>query len=113
MTSYDAAAANTATAAANTEVVITLAASANQQRALKQVMAHYSGAPTGGLLTIESPAATVVRRIPVTTTERIVDFPGDGLRFPGNQAVVIRLSAGGSGVIGYLNITPSVTNRAI
>lgn len=113
MSMYNASASDTATAAANTAVVLTYAAGIGAVRTIKQVQAVYSGNPTGGLLTIESPSGTVVRQYPVTTTERVVDLPGNGISFPHNSQVVVRLSAGGAGIVGTVNVTQATSGRAI
>lgn len=100
---YDAQAADTATAAANTAVTITYAAARHAGYAIKEIIADYSATPTGGLVTI-SEGGTVVRRFPVPGTSRTITFPDGGLRFDRNSEVVITLAAGSGSVVGYLNV---------
>jgi len=99
---------DTATAAANTEVVLTIAASSVVRHVLKAVDITYSAAPTNGLLTIEEGSGNVVRSFTIgTQTSFSKEFPSDGLILDRNVALVVRLSAGGSGVIGRINVTRS------
>lgn len=109
MAFYSVSTGDTATAAANTEVLLTVAANKIARHGLKQIHASYSGAPTNGVLTIEEGSGNVVRRYPFgTATEKTIDFPGDGLILDKNTALVCRLSAGGAGIIGTINITRTV-----
>lgn len=94
---------DTATAAANTAVVITYAANANRRHALSQVIVSYSAAPTGGNLTIEDGAGTTVFDVAITSagpTTIIFDPPIGGTA---NTAMVITLAAGAGAVVGKLN----------
>lgn len=108
MPTYPVATGDTATAAANTEVVLTVAAASYLRHVLKAVEVSYSAAPTNGVLTIEEGSGQVVRSFLLgTSTSLNREFPGDGLILDKNTALVVRLSAGGSGVIGRINITRS------
>lgn len=108
MPTYPVATTDTATAAANTEVVLTLPAVSYLRRGLKMLEATYSAAPTNGVLTIEEGSGNVVRSYLLgTSTSFTREYPGDGLILDKNTAMVVRLSAGGSGVIGRINITPT------
>lgn len=101
---YEAQASDFATAAANTAVVITYAASKHGGQVIKEIQADYSATPTGGMVTITE-GGTTVRQFPVTGTSRTITFADGGLRTGKNQAVVITLAAGSGSVVGYLNVT--------
>ncbi len=104
MATYEAKAADYATAAANTAVVITYAAAGRATgQVIKEIQADYSATPTGGMVTITE-GGVEVRKYPVLTTSRTITFPGDGLRFDNNAAVVITLAAGSGSVVGYLSV---------
>ena len=107
MPTYPVAIGDTATAAANTEVVLTVAAASYLRHVLKAVEAYYSGGtPANGVLTIEETSGQVVRSFPMgAQTSFVKEFPGDGLILDRNTALVVRLSAAGAGIIGRINIT--------
>jgi hypothetical protein len=93
----------TATADANTNAVLTVAAIAGQIHILDTLWFSYSGTPTGGRITIAIGGVTVL--------DQDITASGPGPlplnRMNGgreNQAVVITLYAGGVGVIGKLSV---------
>jgi hypothetical protein len=79
----------------------TIPGAENSIRTLMALSWSYSAAPTGGKLTVESPANTAIREWDITAG-------GPGF-FPGNidgvvgEAIVVKLAAGGSGVVGVVN----------
>jgi hypothetical protein len=91
----------TATAAANTAVVVTLPAIASEQF-IDYLEPSYDGTPTGGLLSVTFGGNLVYRSL--------ISNAGPGprnvlWRIPNSTEVVITLAAGGSGVTGRLNYT--------
>lgn len=93
--------ADTATAVANTAVTITYAA-AERRRVVWGVNGSYSGSPTGGKVQIKR-GANVVWEAAITGTSFNFSFtkPIGGLP---NEALSVVLAAGGSGVIGIVNV---------
>lgn len=92
-----------ATAAADTAVVITLAAEAGKRHYIPEILWSYSGTPTGGRITISGLDNTQTLDLDI-----ISGGPGP-LLFPPlagkiNTAVVITLAAGGGSVVGKLNV---------
>lgn len=92
-----------ATAAANTAVVITIAAVAGQTIRLTHLSWSYSAAPTAGAISVVSNAVTQFQLDDPTLTDVPVPLPPGGLIMPLGFAVVITLAAGGAAVIGKLN----------
>lgn len=87
--------------AANTACVITIAADPVRKHVCHLVQWSYSTAPTGGRLTIEDGAGTVVFDVDITAAG-----PGGLTLFisgSANKAMVITLAAGGAAVQGKLN----------
>lgn len=87
---------------ANAIAAITLSAVSGASQQITCITAGYSATPTNGLLTITD-GGTERFRIPIT-----VSGPAPisiDARFTSNSAVVVSLSAGGTNVIGYLNVT--------
>ncbi len=87
---------------ANTDAVVTFAASANKAWSITSISWSYDGSPTGGNLTV---AVGGVTKFQVDITAAGPGFFGLGLGIGGekNQAVVFTLAAGGAGVSGKLN----------
>lgn len=101
---FAAATGKTATASANTAVTLTLAAATGKRHAISRIVATYSGAPTGGRLSIESPSSTVVFDTDLAGTGlQQIEF-NPPLVFAENTAVLVKLAAGGSGVVGKVNV---------
>ena len=95
---------DTATAAANTAVVITYAAKSYGRHAIASITAAYSAAPTGGLIKVEDGAGTTVFQAQITAggpTPLVFQFP---MVMSENKACVITLAAGGGTVVGMLNV---------
>jgi len=96
------ASANGAISNANAPATITYAANATQSHAIDgHILFGYSGDPTAtGLLTITTGANTVT--VPVSKGGAgFIPFAGKGAV---NTSLVVSLSAGGSGIIGYVNV---------
>lgn len=91
----------TATAAAAAEVVGTVAAVAGQSHYVSTISGSY-GAAQIGVLTLESPAGTVLASFHVHNSLVVpLERP---LRIAAGAAVVARLTAGAAGVIGRVNL---------
>jgi len=96
----------------NTAAVITIAAVADQRIIIDSIQWSYSGAPTGGRLSITDGGVTIFD-IDITAAG-----PGGfGLTLPASgglkspaagSAIVITLAAGGAGVTGKLNAQVSI-----
>lgn len=95
----------TNTEAANTAVVITLAADADETHVLHGIQCSYSATPTGGGITV-SIGGSDVFDFDIVGTEQVFDFPKP-IYGQKNQAMVITLKAGGAAVIGSLNVQTS------
>lgn len=66
---------------------------------ISRIIFSYSGAPTGGLLTLTANAITVFS-FPVTAAG-----PGPlGVNVRGTRPIVITLAAGGAGIVGHLYV---------
>jgi hypothetical protein len=89
----------------NTAAVITLsAAGAGRNHTLTGMSYGYSSAPTSGSIKIEDGSGNVVFRAPVTLAgQQTINFfpPKIGSQ---NTPMIITLAAGGSGVVGDINI---------
>lgn len=95
-----------ATAATNTAVAITLAAQAPDLAwEIAGVVAGYDAGGTlaGGSLTITDGGSTVFKAPITANGDRQMPFPRPRVAAPAS-AVVITLAAGGTGVIGFLNL---------
>src|SRR3990167_10859241 len=83
----------TATAAANTAVTITLTAVPNMKHRLSYVAWSYTAAPTGGRLTIANGSGNTVFDVDITASGPGALLPPDLVGSP-NTAVIITLAAG-------------------
>lgn len=95
--------ADTATAAANTAVVLTYAASTGFQHRIQKIVASYSAAPTGGGLTIQDGSGTTVFQAHITGAGPVEFDLSPGLIGSEGTALIITLAAGGGSVVGMLN----------
>ena len=90
------------TPAAATNAVVTVAADAIRKHVIHSVEWSYSAAPTGGRLTIEDGAGTIIFDVDI-----IAGGPG-GFSFTRagspNKALIITLFSGGGVVVGKLNV---------
>jgi len=94
--------ADTATAAADTAVAITYAATASVAHKFRKLVWSYSEDPTGGALTITDGGTTVFQ---INITAGGPGFiPLDDMKFTSNSAVVVTLAAGGGTCVGMLNV---------
>jgi hypothetical protein len=93
-----------ATAAVNTAVVITIAAVAGQSVRLNALSAAYTGAPAGGSITITSNAVTLYQGPFLATTLAGIPLPDGGLEGASGFSMVITLAAAGAAVVGSLNV---------
>jgi hypothetical protein len=104
--------AQTATAASNTNVVITLTAVAGKSHRLTFLAYDWSAAATSVQLTVEDGSGNTVlsfRTVTTATTVTAIPLPGSGIKGTPNTAMIITLTAGGSGVVGRLNIARITT----
>jgi hypothetical protein len=93
-----------ATAAANTAVVITIAGVAGQAICINALSASYSVAVAGGLLTIVVNGVTIYQ-IDITAIGPVtIPLPDSGIECALGQNAVITLAAGGATAIGKLNV---------
>lgn len=94
---------NVAVPAANTPVVATLpAAAADHRWRLRAVIAGYSAAPTGGLLTI-SDGAAVIFSVPVAAGG-LIPLPPLDIQCGAGKSITGTLAAGGAGITGYVTL---------
>jgi hypothetical protein len=96
------AAADNATAAANTAVVVTYAATPGVSHIIDEIHLGYSAAPVGGTIQVADGATVIYGPLPVTAAG--LAFLPVRKRGGAGAAMTITLSAGGSGVVGYLAI---------
>jgi hypothetical protein len=94
-----------AEAAANTETVLTYAAVPGKAHIIRGVSFSYSAAPaTGCTFTIEDGSGNVVQKWrPTSAGPGPITFQSP-IGGSANTALVLRLSAGGSGVIGTISV---------
>lgn len=88
---------------ANLDAVVTLAATSGASHYIWRVDWSYSGAPTGGNLTITDGSATVFELDITAAGPGFVEFPSGRAGTPG-AALVVTLNAGGTGVLGKVNV---------
>ncbi len=93
-------------ASGNTAAVVTYAADPYNAHVIQEVYFSYNGAPTSGTLKIEDGSGVVVFNEDVVSSGNgAVDFSGNnGFKGSNNTAMIITLSAAGSGVTGKLNV---------
>ena len=90
--------------AANTEALITIPAVTDVCLELEHVGFSYDSAPTGGVITIESPSGTILQKYYVTSAgPGPVPLSGSCIKGAVGSAMLVRLSAAGSGVSGAVN----------
>lgn len=97
------AAANYATGS-NAAAVVTVAAVAAKCHAVSGVAWSYSGSPTSGSLTIENGSGTTVFSLDITAAGPGSVLFGKPMRGAANTALIVTLAAGGSGVVGKVNL---------
>jgi hypothetical protein len=89
---------------ANSEAAVTVPASTDICLEIEHVGFSYDSTPTGGVITIESPSGTVLQKYYVTTSgPGPVPMSGSCLKGAAGSEIVVRLTAGGSGVNGSVN----------
>lgn len=94
---------NTATSAANGAATVTYAATASLSSVISGIAFSYSGAPTGGRLTI-SDGANIVFDVDITSAGAGF-FPfAAPVKGSINTALTVTLAAGGAGVIGKVSV---------
>lgn len=95
----------TATSSANATAVVTLTADPNEFHALHSIQCSYSAAPTAATVTVAIDGTTVFS-MHVVGTELVIDLPKPIYGAKGDS-MVITLAAGGSGIVGKLNVQTS------
>lgn len=93
-----------ATAAVNTAVVITINGVAGQAIRITHLSFSYSGAPTGGALSVVVNAVTILQLDIGAAAEFAVPLPDGGIECQAGQSAVITLAAAGAAVAGKLNV---------
>ena len=90
----------------NTDAVVNIAALGESACIeIESIDCAYDGAPTAGLIKVESPVGTIIWQLPVTSAGPApIKESGSCLACPVGQAARVTLAAGGSGVTGYLNV---------
>lgn len=91
------------TAAANTAVNKTYAGAAGKRHCLSKIDWSYNGDPTAGALTVTSGGVTIYSIDITKGGPGPLSFANPIMGEPG-EAVVVTLAAGGSGVVGKLNV---------
>jgi hypothetical protein len=89
---------------ANTAAQINYAAVADRRHALSGVAWSYSGAPTGGQLTIEDGSGSVVFRVDISAAGPGVIYFTPPKHGGQNTALIVTLAAGGAGVSGKVAV---------
>ncbi len=92
-----------ATAAANTAVVITINGVAGQSIRLQHLSFSYNAAPTGGAISVVVNAVTIFQLDDAALTDVTIPLPPGGLLCQAGQNAVITLAAAGAAVVGKLN----------
>ncbi len=93
-----------ATAAANTAVVVNIAAVAGQTIRITHLSASYSGAPAGGNINVVVNAVTIFQLDIAGIDLQVIPLPPGGIICAAGFAAAVTLAAGGVGVIGKLNV---------
>jgi hypothetical protein len=89
--------------AANTAATVTFAAVAGQSHRLTFLVVSYSGAPTGGRLTVADGATTIIDIDVTAAGPFVVPLPNGGIKGTVATAMTITLAAGGAGVAGKVS----------
>jgi hypothetical protein len=90
---------------ANTPAVVTLPAQPGLRYAVSRVLITYSGTPAAaGVLSIEDGAGNVIQRRHVPSAGPHTFSFDPPLAGSPNRALIVTLGAGGSGIVGYLNV---------
>ena len=95
------------TSGANAAITVTLAASAGNRHHVVEVIASYSGTPTGGRLTSTGLAGDQLDVDVTASGPAPISFPP--VTGAGSGAVTFTLAAGGAGVVGKLNVIYATT----
>jgi hypothetical protein len=93
-----------ATSSTNAAAVVTYAADYYGRHSIEGVAWSYDATPTGGLLTIENASGNVVFSGSITAAGPGFFNFEEGLLGSINSAMIITLAAGGSGVVGKINV---------
>lgn len=88
----------------NDVVTITLAATEGVFHVIDQLAWSYSAAPTGGEVTVTIDSVVVFSLDITAAGPGRIDFPGGLYVGPAGKVAVITLAAGGSSIVGKLNV---------
>ena len=99
-----------ATAAANTAVVVTVNGVVFQTLRLMSLSGSYNAAPTGGVLTVVVNGVTLIQADITAAGLFTIPLPDGGLVCQSGQNIVITLSAAGAAVTGRLNVSTQTGN---
>ncbi len=103
MEHYPATINDTATGSANADTVVTYAAQEHIKHVIDQIICSYASDPTNGRVRVEV-GGNVIFDVHVTSKGPAPIPLVPGIEGGKNEAVVVTLSAGGSGIIGKLNV---------
>lgn len=94
---------DSATAAANTAVIITYAANVKERHVLGGVVSSYSAAPTGGNIKVENGVGSTIFQADIIAGGPVSIVFEPPLAGSPNTAMIITLAAGSGTVVGKLN----------
>lgn len=93
-----------ASGANDAEQVITIPAVTSGKITLEQIAWSYDGTPTGGGIKVESPAGTELYGVNITGPgPDSIGLGNTGIDSALGQAMVVRLAAAGTGIVGKVN----------
>jgi hypothetical protein len=92
------------TAAANTQVQITIPGVAGQTIRITHLSWSYSAAPTGGAISIVVNAVTIFQLDDAAIADIAIPLPPGGLKCAAGFAAVVTLTPAGAAVVGKLNV---------
>lgn len=95
----------TGTSGANAAIAITLAAVPNRRNGIKAAVVSYSGAPTGGRLSITDNAVSVFDVDLTGAGPHTIPLPDGVQNLAVNTALVATLAAGGGALVGKINLS--------
>ena len=90
--------------ATNAVTTITLAATPGQRHRLTMLSVSYSATPSGGNVQVLDGAAPILNLDVAAVGACVVPLPAGGIGGTAGQSMTVTLAAGGSGVVGRVNI---------
>lgn len=90
----------------HTAAVVTITAETTVAQEIEFIAWSYDTDPTGGNLKVESPSGTTLMSLDITSKgPGFIPFSGSCLRGAADQALIVTLADGGSGVTGKLYVS--------